>query len=77
MTRVDDQFKKFNKIRRVYKFAVDKPTRTMLQSKLVELQVYADLELGLNKNLTEDEKLMLQSMGRINIGRPNDKESYT
>lgn len=71
-TQVRAQYLRFIDLRRKYKFAQDSASRAALQGKLVNLQVYSDMALELNKDLTSDEKELLKAMGKINIGRPND-----
>lgn len=70
--QVRQQYLRFIDLRRKYKFASDASTRLALQGKLVNLQVYSDMALTLNKNLTDDERELLKAMGKINISRPND-----
>lgn len=71
-SNVRKQYLKFNDLRRKYKFATDKEQRRTLQNKLLNLQLYSDMALQLNTDLSEDEKYLLKLMGKINIGRPND-----
>lgn len=70
--KVRAQYLRFVDLRRKYKFSSNPADRLVLQGKLVNLQVYSDMALILNKELTEDEKELLKAMGKINIGRPND-----
>lgn len=69
---IKKQYELFNTLRRKYKFTSDKKRRMDLQGKLIAMQVYSDVALKLNQDLTEDERYLLESMVKINISRPND-----
>lgn len=71
--QVRQQYLKFVNLRRKLKFEPDTRIRYSLMGQMTSLQIYSDLALDFNKNLTSDEIEMLNAIKKINVGKPNDK----